>query len=125
MSYCRSPCLESSLSDAEAGRNQARLQGLSKCELSLHYITVSYNLPIRLMKLKVSWLESLKYLLRIVLPAYINQTLLIRFAITSKDVLIRRSIILIHIFVIRIHGLGQSNRGVDQAIASSGYPVVV
>ena len=93
--------------------------------LDLHYSNVPIWHRIQLIELEVARLKYLKYLLWIVLPANVNQALLVRCSVTSEDVLVLVSIVLIYVFVIRVHGLGQSYRGVDYTIASSNYPVVV
>ena len=93
--------------------------------LNLHTQMRLFGTPFRLIQLKVARLKSLEYLLWIVFPADVNQALLVRCSITSKDVLVLGSIVLIYVSVVRFHGLGQSYRGVDHTIGSSDYPVVV
>ena len=93
--------------------------------LDLHTQACLFGTPFRLTQLKVARLKCLEYLLWIVFPADVNQALLVRCSVTSKDLLVLGSIVLIYVLVIRFHGLGQSYRGVDHTIASSNYSVVV
>lgn len=76
-------------------------------------------------KLEVSWLQLLKDLIWVILCADINQTLLICLSIPSKNILIRRGVVLIDILEIQVHGLCGGDSIVDDSVGGRGNTFVV
>ena len=75
--------------------------------------------------LKIPRLQFLKNTLRIILPANLPQSLLIRRTVASKHVLVRGRVVLIDVSEVQSHSLSGGHGVIDNAVRGRSYARVV